>query len=101
MAQITAAKHSRTVFNAPKFLRKYLEVVNDRERKHNAPQIKWLKNNGLWDEAREKIKDGGGDVFFNVIEESSARERSFQYRIESVFVQFKQVRSYRARSASS
>jgi hypothetical protein len=58
MAQIIAAKHRCTVFNAPKFVRKFLEATNEKERKRNAPQIEWLKHHGLWDEAKTLIKKG-------------------------------------------
>ena len=53
-AQIVAAKHCCTVFNASKFFLKHLEAENEKERNHNAPQIEWLKDKGLWDEARKR-----------------------------------------------
>jgi hypothetical protein len=88
-AQIIAAKHHCTVFNAPKFFRKYLEAANEKERKHNAPQIKWLKDNGLWGEARKRIKNGGGDALFDVIEEfeREGKEVSIPRRISLHSVQ--------------
>jgi hypothetical protein len=67
-AQIIAAKTHCTVFNAPRVFRKHLEAANEKERKHNAPQIEWLKRNGLWDEARRLINKAGGDARFDVIE---------------------------------
>ena len=83
MAQIIAAKYRCRTFNAPKFFRKHLEAANEKRRKHNAPQIEWLRRCGLWDQAKTLIKKGEGEANFHVVEtfKRKGKDISIPHRI--------------------
>jgi hypothetical protein len=52
-----AAKYRCSVFDAPKFYEKWLTAQNDKEKKRNAPTIKWLKRHGLWASASKDYSE--------------------------------------------
>jgi len=58
-ARSVASKYRCSVFNAPKFYGRWLTAQNDREKKRNAPAIKWLKKHGLLNKAKTLVNSAG------------------------------------------
>lgn len=57
LAQSIASKYRCSLFVAPKFCLRFLTAQNNKEKKRNASQIKWLKRHGLWNSASAKYSD--------------------------------------------
>jgi hypothetical protein len=99
LARRISGKHHCSVFAAPKFVRRFLEAANEKARKHNEPQIEWLKCRGLWSKAKKycengqspKFYFGEGEAHFDVVETFRCKGRnvSIPHRISLYAVKTK------------